>query len=115
VIGLPLVDEVIGLPAGFLQAGVAGVIGTSWEVGDESAALLVRRFFDTWGGERPAAALRAAQRWLRDSTNADKRAAYPDVAPAPPRGLDAEDLEDWGASRDHAGVERWGAFVHAGA
>lgn len=115
VIGRPLVDEVIGLPAGFLQAGVAGVIGTSWEVGDESAALLVRRFFDTWDGEHPAAALRAAQRWLRDSTNADKRAAYPDVAAAPPEGLDGEDLEDWGASRGHAGVEHWGAFVHGGA
>ncbi|MEK6438965.1 CHAT domain-containing protein [Pseudonocardia sp. T1-2H] len=115
VIGRRLVDEVIGLPTGFLQAGVAGVIGTSWEVGDESAALLVRRFFDTWDSERPAAALRAAQRWLRESTNADKRAAYPDIAAAPPEGLDAEDLEDWGASRDHAGIERWGAFVHTGA
>ena len=42
-------------------------------------------------------------------------AAYPDVAAAPPEGLDGEDLEDWGASRDYAGVEHWGAFVHAGA
>ena len=113
--GRPLTDEVVGLPSAFLQAGVAGVIGTSWEVGDESAALVVRRFFDTWTAANPAAALRTAQLWLRDSTNAEKYATYPDLAACPPPNLDEQDLQDWAAGRDHAGVEHWGAFVYTGA
>jgi CHAT domain-containing protein len=115
VVGTRLVDEVVGLPTGFLQAGLAGVIATSWEVEDESAALLVRRFFDEWSGGSPAAALRAAQQWVRDSTNGDKYAAYPDLAQPPKPDLDAEELEDWRTGRDHADIQHWGGFIHAGA
>jgi tetratricopeptide (TPR) repeat protein len=115
VVGTRLVDEVVGLPTGFLQAGVAGVIATSWEVEDESAALLVRRFFDEWSGGSPAAALRAAQRWVRDSTNGDKLATYPDLAGQHDPDLDAEELEDWRTGLDHIDIQHWGGFIHAGA
>jgi len=66
-----LPDEVIGLPAGFLSAGVPGVVGSLWRVSDVSTALLMERFYYFYRQERrpPAAALRAAQRWLRDVTN----------------------------------------------
>lgn len=62
-----LPNEFIGLPAGFLQAGAAGVIATLWPVTDIATALLLGRFYDVYLGElsSPSAALRAAQLWLR--------------------------------------------------
>jgi CHAT domain-containing protein len=75
-----LPEEAIGLPAGFLQAGVPGVVGSLWPVNDLSTALLMIRFYeyhlrgDARTGEGPmppAFALRKAQLWLRDVTNAE--------------------------------------------
>jgi CHAT domain-containing protein len=72
-----LPDESIGLPGGFLQAGVPAVVGTLWRVDDLSTALLMLRFYElhlqgdpTTGlaPQSPARALRLAQRWLRDLT-----------------------------------------------
>ena len=71
------IDEWIGLPAAFLQAGVPGVVGTLWEVDDLSSALMMVRFYeyhlsgDPETGEvmmSPTRALRMAQRWLRGLT-----------------------------------------------
>jgi CHAT domain-containing protein len=71
-------EEFIGLPAGFLQAGVPGVVGSLWPVNDLSTALLMIRFYEyhlrgdirTGKGPMPPAwALRKAQLWLRDVTN----------------------------------------------
>ena len=45
-------DEVIGLPAGFLQAGVPGVVGTLWPVNDRSTAVLVAEFYRLLLAER---------------------------------------------------------------
>jgi CHAT domain-containing protein len=72
--GTRLLDEVVGLPTGFLQAGVAGVVGSLWSVSDASTMMLVARFYDLWRGEglEPPEALRQAQIWLRDSTNGEK-------------------------------------------
>jgi CHAT domain-containing protein len=73
-----LPDEYIGLPAGFLQAGVPGVVGTLWEVADFSTALLIIKFYELHlfgdkanckGQLPPAEALAHAQRWLRELTN----------------------------------------------
>ncbi|RMF79858.1 MAG: CHAT domain-containing protein [Nitrospirae bacterium] len=76
--GIRLPEEAIGLPAGLVPAGVAGVVGSLWAVGEISTALLMARFYDLWRGERlhPAEALRQAQIWLRDSTNAEKEALF---------------------------------------
>jgi CHAT domain-containing protein len=61
------VDEYVGLPSGFLYAGAACVLSTLWAVYDLSTALLIDRFHHEWqGGRSIAAALHAAQRWLRD-------------------------------------------------
>jgi CHAT domain-containing protein len=67
--GLELIDEMIGLPAGMMQAGVPGVVGSLWSVNDGSTALLMARFYRFWRkeGKSPQEALRQAQRWLRDS------------------------------------------------
>lgn len=63
-------DEVVGFPAGLIQAGVPGVIGTLWPVDDASTAILMDRFYTLHLGEdlEPGAALHAAQRWLRGAT-----------------------------------------------
>jgi CHAT domain-containing protein len=62
-------DEFIGLPAAFLQAGAAGVIGTLWPVDDISTALIMLKFYELYLGKniQPALALRRAQIWLRDA------------------------------------------------
>jgi CHAT domain-containing protein len=69
-----LPEEAIGLPSGFMQAGIPGVIGTLWPVNDLSTALLMIRFYqyhlegDPERGSSPLApaeALRRSQQWLR--------------------------------------------------
>jgi CHAT domain-containing protein/tetratricopeptide (TPR) repeat protein len=68
-----LPEEAIGLPGGFVQAGVPGVVGTLWPVNDLSTMLLIVKFYESHlrEGLAPAAALRKAQLWLRDVTNAE--------------------------------------------
>ena len=76
-------DEFIGLPAGFVQAGAAGVIGSLWPVFDDTAFLISRQFYhlhlDENGTEvlPPAIALRQAQHWLRSVTFGDLREEFP--------------------------------------
>ncbi len=79
-----LPDEAIGLPGGFTQAGIPGVVGTLWSVSDLSTALLMIRFYeyhlqgdpqDGAGPMSPGRALQAAQRWLRQVT-ADELTTY---------------------------------------
>jgi CHAT domain-containing protein/tetratricopeptide (TPR) repeat protein len=63
-------DEVIGLPAGFLQAGIPGVVATLWPVNDRSTAVLVAEFYRLLLAEQqdPATALGQARGFLRDAT-----------------------------------------------
>jgi CHAT domain-containing protein len=74
--GLELPDEVVNLPTGLLQAGVAGVVASLWSVGEMSTALLMTKFYQEvitlWkehGTQASIAhALQKAQCWLRDAT-----------------------------------------------
>jgi CHAT domain-containing protein len=77
-------DEYVGLPAGFMLAGVPCVVSSLWSVPDLSTALLMERFYvnhlrrdpDACGDPdenlktrsplSPSEALRRAQIWLRD-------------------------------------------------
>ncbi len=64
-------DEYIGLPSGFLYAGVTSIISTLWAVNDVSTAILMIRFYELFLSEtRPpvAIALRESQLWLRSLT-----------------------------------------------
>ena len=63
-------EESTGMSLGFLSAGVPGVIGTLWPVYDLSSTLLMIMFYrkHICDGLDPAAALRAAQCWLRSVT-----------------------------------------------
>ncbi len=63
-------DESIGFPAGFLQAGVPGVISTLWAVDDISTSILMIRFYQYHLQKKlnPSEALQQAQCWLRNAT-----------------------------------------------
>jgi tetratricopeptide (TPR) repeat protein len=76
--GADLPDEVVGLPTGLLEAGVAAVIASLWPVDDRPTLLLMVGFYQRWRrhGMAPAQALRQAQRWLRDATGAELRAQF---------------------------------------
>jgi len=71
--GMETIDEVISLPAGLLQSGVAGVVASLWAVSDLSTMLLLSKFYELWRTEskEPPEALRQAQIWLRDSTEVE--------------------------------------------
>jgi CHAT domain-containing protein len=108
-------DEVVGLPSALLQAGVPAVIGSLWEVPERATLLLVGRFYELWHGRGmpPVVALNQAQRWLRDATNAELRAASRDYLRWPNR-LTGKAEARWGSSRDYADPDAWAAFVYTG-
>ena len=55
-------DEIIGLSRGFLYAGVSTLVQSLWRVEDETATVLMERFYSALqGNATPAAALREAQ------------------------------------------------------
>jgi CHAT domain-containing protein len=72
--GLDNIDEVVSLPVGLMQAGVAGVIASLWSVSDLSTMLLLTRFYDLWrqDGLEPAIALHQAQQWMIHTTDGEK-------------------------------------------
>jgi CHAT domain-containing protein len=113
-----IIDEAISLPTGLVQAGVAGVIGSLWQVPSIATAALLGRFYQLWRGNElePAQALRQAQQWTRDSTNGQKRAMLPQIAElAPPRGLSGNALRFWDEARAHTHPSHWAAFTCVGA
>ncbi len=66
-----LPGEFVGLPAGLMQAGIPGVLGTLWEVEAVSTALLVMKFYEFHlNGKNlpPSQSLQQARKWLRDLT-----------------------------------------------
>ncbi|MCB9137700.1 MAG: CHAT domain-containing protein [Caldilineaceae bacterium] len=78
IVGAKLPDEVVMLPSAMVQAGYAGVVASLWSVADISTAMLMVRFYEYWrtDGLAPIYALRAAQRWMRDTTNGEKAAYF---------------------------------------
>ena len=83
-------DALVGLPAGFLEAGAGNVVSSLWIVDDLSTSFLMARFYDElFSGEQdtvPSAALRHAQLWLKSATADDlmmylieRQAEHPDT------------------------------------
>ena len=86
--------EYLGLASGWLRSGVLGVIGSLWVVDDLAAMLLMERFYRLHlrRGDEPAetppplpahAALRAAQLWLKDLSNAQLGVRLTDLEALP--------------------------------
>ena len=118
-------DEYLGLPAGFLLAGAPAVLSTLWAVDDRSSTLLIEHFYRKHlrGCWDPAGALRKAQQWLRDTTNAEK-AAYFDALLSESDGDMASSISDAlyktmilakPEARDFAHPFYWAAFAYTGA
>ena len=116
-------DEVIGLPAGFLQAGVPGVVATLWPVNDQSTAVLVAEFYRLLLAERQdaATALAGARGFIRDATARDiaewserryDDSGGTDVA-AYEAAADFRSCPD-PADRPYADPVHWAGFVHSG-
>jgi CHAT domain-containing protein/tetratricopeptide (TPR) repeat protein len=60
-------EGLIGVTRGFMYAGAARVIASLWKVQDEATAELMKKFYTGMmkEGQKPAAALRAAQLWMQ--------------------------------------------------
>jgi CHAT domain-containing protein len=106
--GAQLIDEVVSLPAGLLQAGAAAAIGSLWSVEDLATMALLCRFYQLWRNEDqpPAEALRQAQSWLRDLTREERAAVFP--------GIDFTGSGESGP-RPYANPFWWAAFGLTGA
>jgi CHAT domain-containing protein/tetratricopeptide (TPR) repeat protein len=123
--GIELPEEVVSLPSGLLQAGVAGVAASLWPVADISTAMLMARFYALWRKEGlpPHEALRQAQIWLRDTSNGQKKVYFKDELPEftgyfmPEAQVDAL-LASWFGEDDEAKSYThpfyWAAFTYTG-
>ena len=64
-------DEFVGLPAGFMLAGVPCIVSSLWSVPEISTALLMERFYSNHIKRKMdiSMALQEAQLWVRDLTS----------------------------------------------
>ncbi|WP_328472328.1 CHAT domain-containing protein [Actinoplanes sp. NBC_00393] len=121
--GTELPDEVVSLPTGMLQAGVGGIVASLWQVPDRPTLALMTEFYRRWRKDEPvpAAALRQAQQWVRDTTNEQKLQAYDDARAAGSLpddvadGLSEDLLLEEPEERSDAGLDAWAAFGFVGA
>ena len=121
---LDMLDEVVSLPSGLLQAGVPGVIGSLWAVNDMSTAMLMTQFYEYWRVDRlsPPDALRQAQIWLRDSTTEDKKKRFKNFVDSQAARMGAETAKafyskigwDDDQSRVFKSPVYWAAFTYVG-
>jgi CHAT domain-containing protein len=122
-------NEVVGLAAGFLQAGAAGVIASLWKVSEGATYLLMSRFAEFYLNPStrlsPAQALARAQRWLREeATNRvlqSYRPAFVDELSGMHKNLLLRLQTDAAARAQkepdacmYADPEHWAAFVVTG-
>ncbi|MFF7334756.1 CHAT domain-containing protein [Streptomyces sp. NPDC008150] len=108
--GLP--EEAVGLATGFFQAGFGAVIASLWPVEDAPAAAQMALTYRYWLGEgKPLPeAVADAMKWLRDSTNEQKLAAFPELDLFAAEDLAAVDDPRWRGGRDHSSPLVWAAF-----
>ena len=68
-------EGLVGLTRGFMYAGAARVVVSLWNVNDKATADLMTKFYEKMlkQGERPAAALRAAQVEMWKRSNGSRR------------------------------------------
>jgi CHAT domain-containing protein len=110
-----LPDEMVGLPATLLEAGVPGVVGTLWPVEELPTTLLMARFYELLLDRRiePAAALHQAQSWLRTGT-AGQFEAYLNSTAAGRSAWPYRHTGDAREDRFFAHPDCWAAFTYIG-
>lgn len=120
-------DEVLSVGSVLLAAGAAGAIASLWSVQSLATAMLMTRLYDEMfvEGRTPPAALREAQLWLRDLTEAKEREflnEHPALASEFRRQVSTGRLAgrrsiagpNDGQSRPYAHPDFWAAFVALG-
>jgi CHAT domain-containing protein len=109
-------DEYVGLPGALLQAGAAAVVSSLFMVHDLTSCLLWRAFYELhWGQQmEPAAALRAAQTWLRDLTSDELRSIADSWRADEPTAAE-EALFAARVERPFSHPLLWSGFVYVGA
>jgi len=122
--GLELLDEMIGLPAGMMQAGVPGVIASLWSVEDMSTAILMTYFYYLWRtpGHTAWETLRQAQIWLRDTTTEEKKDFFISFMDGRRSGISADTANSFyihlSAAEPHevdfSSPHYWAAFTYTG-
>jgi CHAT domain-containing protein len=114
--GYATADEALSIGTLFIGAGAAGAIASLWVVDDFATALLMSRFYELLEAhETPPSALRAAQLWLRDLTDAEED-EYLATRPALKVRRDARRRRTNGLEgRRYGAINDWAAFVYTGA
>lgn len=109
-------DEYVGLPGALLQAGAVAVISSLFVVHDLASCLFWRAFYDfCWTRWIvPAAALRAAQVWLRDLTSGELRRIAGSWRAENPEAAE-EALHIAHSERPFSHPLLWSGFVYVGA
>ncbi len=107
-----LPEEVVGLATGFLQAGFGAVIASLWPLEDAPAAAQMALTYRYWLGEGKTlpAAVAGAMAWLRDSTNEEKLAEFPELAFFGPEDSAPAGDPEWPGIREHSSPLVWAAF-----
>jgi CHAT domain-containing protein/TPR repeat protein len=110
--GTTLPDEVVSLPSGLLQAGVAGVVASLWSVSELSTMLLMSRFYYLWRQKQlePIEALRQAQIWVRDSSYQERTAYLKKMLSSE----QAKQVQKEMGFSDYSHPFHWAAFAYVG-
>jgi hypothetical protein len=118
-----MVNEDLSFPAALLAAGARGVVSTLWQIRDLTAALFAYQFYRGLRHRKlaPAAAICAAQRWLRDATGAELAHACDDIVALAPDSATPTSLRGWADRlRSNASVRlfadplHWAGFTYTG-
>lgn len=114
--------EVIGLTRALIAAGARGLVVSMWPVDDEASCLAMVRFYEVLRNKDVGASLADAQAAIRAATEAERTAAFEDLAAA--AGVELPDGDrgrrrSWGAaarrkSGDRAHPYYWAPFIHVG-
>ena len=96
-----------------------------WAVPDLATAMLMTEFYQRWqpGMTSPARALRDAQQWIRDTTNAVKVTRYEAALDSPQGGIPKSVATAFidqlvfrePDERSEAVTSAWAGFAHVGA
>jgi CHAT domain-containing protein len=103
-------DEPMGLTRAFLLVGAKSVLVTQWAVEDWPTFLLMQKFYqelDQFGGKPPAAALQAAQIWLRELSLSE---AHKQMADLPADEAIVAQSNHLSETRPFAHPRYWAAF-----
>ncbi|MGK7940896.1 MAG: CHAT domain-containing protein [Crocosphaera sp.] len=118
--GMENLDEVVSLPTGLLQTGVAGVVASLWSVSEISTMILVARFYDFWRKDNleTSEALLKAQKWIRDTTKQEKADHFKTISQSSnsqtAKKIYQKILLQVSSSDDFAHPFHWAAFGYHG-